>query len=50
MNTACGQDIECFNIKAGGTYSYHCTLKDYLEAGLHQDREAAPVFWEKQTA
>jgi hypothetical protein len=27
INTFCGQDEELVNVKAGGTYSYHSTLK-----------------------
>jgi hypothetical protein len=28
INTLCGQNAELLIIKAGGTYSYHWTLKD----------------------
>jgi hypothetical protein len=27
INTRCGKNAEFFNVKAGGTYSYHCALK-----------------------
>jgi hypothetical protein len=27
INTLCGQNEEFLNVKAGGTYSYHCGLK-----------------------
>jgi len=26
-NTVCGQNVEFFNVKPGGTYSDHCALK-----------------------
>jgi hypothetical protein len=28
INTMCGKNAEFLNVKAGGTYSYHCALKD----------------------
>jgi hypothetical protein len=28
INTLCGQNIGFFNVKLGGTYSYHWALKD----------------------
>jgi len=27
INTLCGQNVECLNIRPGGTYSDHWTLK-----------------------
>jgi len=36
MNTFCIENAKVFNIKAGGTYSYHCVLKGYsLSAYIH---------------
>jgi hypothetical protein len=28
INTICEQSEELLNVKAGGTYNYHCALKD----------------------
>jgi hypothetical protein len=30
MNTFCTENAKVFNMKAGGTYSYHCVLKGYV--------------------
>jgi hypothetical protein len=27
VNNLCGQNVEFLNVKSGGTYNYHCTLK-----------------------
>ena len=36
MNTFCIENAKAFNMKAGGTYSYHCVLKGYrLSAYTH---------------
>jgi hypothetical protein len=36
MNTFCIENAKVFNMKAGGTYSYHCVLKGYrLSAYIH---------------
>jgi hypothetical protein len=29
VNTLCGQNVELLNVKAGGTYSYHCALTEW---------------------
>jgi hypothetical protein len=28
VNTLCGQNVEFFNVKPGGTYSNHCGIED----------------------
>ena len=36
MNTFCIENAKVFNMKAGGTYSYHCVLRGYrLSAYIH---------------
>jgi hypothetical protein len=31
INTLCGQNVEFSDVKAGGTYKYHCGLKRYTK-------------------
>jgi hypothetical protein len=39
--TPCGQNAQFLNIKVGGTYSNHCSLKDYSAFIVNETRVSA---------
>jgi len=42
INTLCGQIVEFFNVKPGGTYSDHWALKGYTARGTRLEKINEP--------